>query len=101
MIPETELTVVTLSDFRFAPAVLEVQAGEKARFSVSSKGAGHTFTIPTLGVDVELPAGTNRTVEFDVPEGATGEIQVLCLFHSSGVTGMVGQLRVKGGSGTY
>ncbi len=95
------MTVVTLSNFQFAPAVLEVQAGAKARFSVSSKGAGHTFTILTMGVDVLLPAGTNRTVEFDVPEGTPGELQVLCRFHSSGDTGMVGKLRIKGASKYY
>ena len=101
IIPEPGITAVTLSNFQFAPAVLEIQAGMKARFSVSSEGAGHTFTIPTMGVDVMLPAGTTRTVEFDVPEGTTGELQVLCRFHSSGDTGMVGQLQVKGGSESY
>ncbi len=52
MVPDKEATMVTLRNFQIAPDVLEVRAGAKARFTVTSGGAGHTFTIPTLGVHV-------------------------------------------------
>ena len=99
--PIKEATMVTLRNFQIVPNVLEVRAGERARFSVSSTGAGHTFTIPALGVNVRLPAGTTRIVEFEVPDGASGDIQLLCRLHSSGGGGMVGKLRVNNGGGAY
>ena len=99
--PIKEATMVTLRNFQIVPTVLEVQAGEQARFSVRSTGAGHTFTIPAFGVNVRLPAGITRIVEFEVPDGTSGDIQLLCRFHSSGSGGMVGKLRVNNGGGAY
>ena len=92
-----EAAVVMLRNFQFVPEVLEVRAGERARFTITSEGAGHTFTIEALGVDVVLPAGTARKVEFNVPRWAAGgELQIVCRFHSSGSTGMVAKLSVVG-----
>ena len=69
--------------------------GKKARFTVTSEGAGHTFTIESLGVDVSMPAETTKTIEFDVPEGAPEQIQLKCRFHSG--SGMEATLKVRGG----
>ena len=90
-----EAPSITLRNFQFVPDTLEVEAGTKARFAVTSEGAGHTFTIEILGVDVSMPAGTTKTIEFDVPEGAPEQIQLKCRFHSS--SGMVATLKVEGG----
>ena len=101
MTPDQGPVVVTLRNFQFVPDVLEVRAGEKASFSVSSTGAGHTFTLPALEVDVVISAGTTRLIEIDVPDGTPGEIQLLCRFHSSGGTGMVAKLHLSNGEGSY
>ena len=101
--PEEEATqdapVVALQNFRFVPEVLEVRAGERARFTVTSGGAAHTFTIPALGVDVTLPAGITETVEFDVPDGEKGDMSLICRFHSNAGSGMVAKIRVSNGGG--
>ena len=91
MMGDKDSQIITLKDFRFEPDQLQVEAGKKARFTVSSEGAGHTFTVRSLDVDVVLPAGTTETIEFDVPEG-TGEIQLVCRFHEA--AGMVATLDV-------
>ena len=91
MMEDKDSPMVVLKNFRFEPVQLQVEAGKKARFTVSSEGAGHTFTIRSLDVDVVLPAGTTETIEFDVPEG-TGEIQLVCRFHEA--AGMVATLIV-------
>ena len=91
MVEDKDSPVVVLKNFRSEPVQLQVEAGKKARFTVSSEGAGHTFTIRSLDVDVVLPAGTTETIEFDVPEG-TGEIQLVCRFHEA--AGMVATLNV-------
>ncbi len=101
MAPDQEAPVVTLSNFRFAPDVLEVRAGEKAQFTVTSVAGRHTFTVQALGVDVVVSAGTTRTVEFDVPDSAPGELELVCRFHSSGGTGMVAKISVVGSGDGY
>ncbi len=101
MAPDREAPVVTLSNFLFAPDALEVRAGEKAQFTVTSVAGRHTFTVQALGVDVVVSAGTTRTVEFDVPDSAPGELELVCRFHSSGGTGMVAKISVVGSGDGY
>jgi len=51
----------------------------------------HTFTIEQLGIDVELPAGTNRRVEFTALAGTYA-------FHCTvpGHESMTGMVVVRG-----
>ncbi|MDP3892525.1 cupredoxin domain-containing protein [Nocardioides sp.] len=51
----------------------------------------HTFTIEQLGIDVELPAGTNRRVEFTALAGTYA-------FHCTvpGHESMTGMIVVRG-----
>ena len=84
---------LTAANFQYSPQTLEVQAGKPAQLEIASTGAGHTFTIRDLGVDVLLPSGTTQTVEFIVPEETTGELQWVCRFHES--TGMGGRITVQ------
>ena len=86
---------VALQTFLFVPDVLQVTRGETARFKLVGKGASHTFTIPELGIDIVTDKGATYTVEFDVPEDAPDELQLVCRFHSR--IGMVGSVRVVGG----
>ena len=59
---------------------------------MASDGAGHTFTVKSLEIDIILPANSNQTIEFDVPQGASGTIPFVCRFHEG--AGMVGSLEV-------
>ena len=80
---------VELDDFYFAPTFITAKSGQK--FSVSLKNEGdtrHTFSSPTLGIDIELAPGDSRTVSVDAPEGGFTEFH--CRFHQSqGMQGAV------------
>ncbi|MBI2855677.1 MAG: cupredoxin domain-containing protein [Chloroflexi bacterium] len=81
--------------FRFVPATLEATAGQTTRFEVTGDSFSHTFTIRSLGVDVVFSARQKKTVEFDVPAGTSGNIELVCRFHEG--AGMVGTLQITGG----
>ena len=83
---------VHLASFRFVPATLKVKAGQTARFRVISDHFPHTFTIRSLDVDVVLQPGARKTIEFEVPVGISGDLELVCRPHES--VGMVGTLRV-------
>ncbi len=89
---------VHIKNFSFSPAPLRANAGETVRFVVSNDDASlHTFTLPVAGVDVAIPPGSEKVVEFKAP--ASGTYQYYCIPHSreNGGTheGMVGILVVQ------
>lgn len=91
-------TPVTIKDFAFGQGPLEVGAGETVRLAVlNDDSALHTFTFEEAGVDVSIPPGAERLVEFTAP--AAGRYTFYCVPHSgpgeAGREGMVGTLIVK------
>ena len=58
----------------------------------------HTFTVESWGVDVVVAPGAIQNIEFEVPASSSGTIPFICRFHSSGGTGMVGELKILGTS---
>ncbi|MBI4201440.1 MAG: cupredoxin domain-containing protein [Chloroflexi bacterium] len=87
-------TQVDLSNYMFTPGILEVEAGKVAKFELIGDGLEHTFTIKALGVDISVPERPrSKTVEFLVPQAASGDLALTCSFHE--LAGMVGTLRVK------
>ena len=89
---------VAIANFRFSPNSLEIKAGQKAQLMLTGDGRGHTFTVESLGVDVVVAAGATQNIEFEVPASASGTITFRCRYHSSGGTGMVGELKILGTS---
>ena len=83
---------VSLTNFRFFPSTLDVESGKTAQFRVISSGVAHTFTIPSLGVDIVMPAGAEHTIDIEIPENASGELKLICRFHEG--IGMIGKLLV-------
>lgn len=88
---------VGIHNFEFAPGSLRVAAGETVRLAVRNDDTAlHTFTLAEAGVDVSIPAGAERLVEFTAP--AAGSYTWFCVPHSgdtdAGRQGMVGQLVV-------
>ncbi len=86
---------VQMHNFAFAPNALLVSAGGTVRIVVKNNDATlHTFTLPQAGVDVSVPPGSEKVIEFKAP--AAGTYQWFCIPHSSlnGATrdGMVGTL---------
>jgi plastocyanin len=87
---------VAIKDFAFGEP-LAVEAGQTVRLAVrNDDGALHTFTFDEAGIDVVIPAGAERLIEFTAP--AAGTYTFYCLPHSSltanGREGMVGTLTV-------
>ena len=92
---------VNLANFKFDPAVLTVEAGKKARFTVIGDSRSHTFTVAQLGVDVTVAPNATQTIEFDVPAGSSGEMALVCTIHQASRS-MVGKLQVApAGMGSY
>ncbi len=90
---------VNIKSFSFSPNQLEVKAGDIVRIVVrNSDPTLHTFTLPQVGVDVSVPPGSERLVEFKAP--APGEYPWYSNPHSDAGpngtrTGMVGVLTVQ------
>ena len=72
---------VTMADFAFAEGGYEATAGEAASFVVRNTDPFvHDFTIPELGVAVDLLPGAEAVVE--VPAADAGTYMVFCTLHS-------------------
>ena len=88
----TELAV-ELDDNYFEPTVLSGEAGQTLTLELENAGeSAHTFTIDSLGVDVELVPGGSDEVEVTFPE--SGATVFHCHFHET--VGMLGALSVGG-----
>ena len=91
-------TSVQIKSFTFTPGSLLVSPGGTVRLVVKNDDTTlHTFTLPQAGVDVSVPPGSEKVIEFMAP--AAGSYQWFCIPHSSvnGATreGMVGTLTVQ------
>jgi len=91
-------TSVEIHNFAYAPDALQVKAGDTVRLVVKNDDQTlHTFTLPQAGVDVSVPPGSEKVIEFKAP--VAGTYQWYCIPHSSagdaGRTGMVGTLHAQ------
>jgi plastocyanin len=89
-------TGVQIKNFAFAPNTVQVKAGDTVRLVVKNDDQTlHTFTLPQAGVNVSVPPGSEKVIEFKAP--AAGTYQWYCIPHSGvdGGTrqGMVGTLQ--------
>ncbi len=91
-------TPLAAHDFSFGPDRVEVAAGQTVRLVVKNTDPSlHTFTLPEAGIDIAIPAGAERLIEFTAP--AAGSYTWYCIPHSqagaTGRQGMVGTLVVE------
>jgi plastocyanin len=72
---------------RFAPATLELPAGEEATIEITNTDdAAHDFAIEAAGLNTgTIQGGAVATATFTVPQGTT---EFVCTFHS-GMTGTI------------
>ena len=89
---------VEIKSFAFNPNHIQVKAGSTVRLAVKNNDPTlHTFTLAEARVDVSVPPGSEKLVEFQAP--APGEYRWYCVPHSeagaNGRTGMVGSLSVQ------
>lgn len=77
---------VSIHEFAFTTRSVRVAPGETVRLALRNEDTAlHTFTLPEAGVDVIIPAGAERLVEFTAP--AAGTYTWYCVPHTSFVDG--------------
>ena len=80
---------IEADDFYFGPSFIKASSGQQFSVVLKNEGkASHTFTIPTLGVDVQLAPGESKTITLAAPKN--GSVEFHCRFHQSqGMQGAV------------
>lgn len=66
---------VTAHRLMWAPATIDLDASATGLWVENQDGIRHTFTIPQLGIDIEVPALKARRVDIDA---VAGEYQIIC-----------------------
>jgi plastocyanin len=100
LVAESKASAVEMAieEFQYSPGWIEAAAGSTVRLAVANNDATlHTFTLDEVGLDVSIPPGAERLVEFTMP--ASGTFKYYCVPHSSagsgGRSGMVGTLVIS------
>lgn len=71
-----------IANFAFSPATWQAHPGDTVRMVIKNDdNSMHTFTLPAAGVDVAIPPGAEKIVEFKVP--AAGIYLWYCIPHSA------------------
>jgi plastocyanin len=81
---------LTTQDIEFAPATISADAGAVTVFVTNQDPTLHTFTIEELGVDLQIPGGSDARITFDADPGT---YEFVCTPHEG--MGMIGTLKVK------
>ncbi|MBI5047144.1 cytochrome c oxidase subunit II [Candidatus Micrarchaeota archaeon] len=85
---------ITAKNWDFTPNNITVNKGDRVRFVVTSMDVTHGITIPAFNVNLNIPAGTTKTVEFTADK--SGEYPFICsVFCGEGHKNMKGTLTVK------
>jgi plastocyanin len=83
---------VEQDDFYFGPTVITGTPGQKLTIELDNEGSvTHNFTIDSLNIDQDVPAGSKMEVTVTFPD--SGITEFYCAFHRS--QGMVGELTVS------
>lgn len=84
--------VLEAKDVKFSATELEARAGEIAVAVSNGDLFWHTFTIPELSVNVNLPVGADRRATF---EAEPGSYEFVCTIGPHARLGMKGTLTVR------
>jgi plastocyanin len=103
-----EVVRVTLTNFKFAPETIELQAGRPYRIEiVNQAGGGHNFAAPEFFAASKLAAGdaaevADGAIEFAGGETKTlslvpvaGEYRLVCTHTGHAALGMAGKIVVR------
>ena len=93
----TEEYAVELSNFKFSPTTIDVEAGEKVVFVLKNTGGTHDFVIDELNVQSRtLQTGQEERIEVEIPEDAAGkDYEFYCSIGNHRAMGMKGTLHVS------
>jgi plastocyanin len=90
--PRPDDLVVAAKSVRFSPDRLEATAGEIAVFMTNDDLFWHTFTVPDLGVSLNVPVGGGRRIAFTASPGI---YEFICAVPGHTQAGMRGVLIVR------
>ena len=94
-VPSDYVLDVAMNDanakYGFNPTDITVKKGETVTFNLTSENEFHSFTVDSLGIDVEVDAGTTEEITFTFSEAGTFDL--ICIPHES--LGMVGKIIVQ------
>lgn len=82
------------SSFKFEPATLTVNKGDKVKITFKNSGGTHDFVIDEFNVKTQvIPGGQEATAEFTADK--SGTFQYYCSVGNHRAMGMVGTLTVN------
>jgi uncharacterized cupredoxin-like copper-binding protein len=84
------LETLQTANLSFSPHQIHGNAGQPVSVTLIGSAQAHSFTIPSLNIDVSLAANETRTVRFVVP--AEGITPFYCRVHGKPDSGMHGLL---------
>lgn len=85
---------ITARRFTFEPQTITVQKGDTVRLTLISKDVAHSFALRTFNINVDLPAGQTKSVEFVADQ--VGAFTFRCwVYCGNGHSDMAGQLVVQ------
>ena len=94
-VPSDYVLDVAMNDanakYGFNPTDITVKKGETVTLNLTSDSEFHSFTVDSLGIDVEVDAGTTEEITFTFAEAGTFDL--ICIPHES--LGMVGKIIVQ------
>lgn len=84
--------LLAASGMEYSARVLEARPGEVEVTFANTDAVAHTFTVPDLGVDLEVASGEAGTAVFSAPHGT---YRYVCTVPGHDGPGMRGELRVR------
>ena len=85
---------ITLTNFRFQPAVIRGAGGHKLTVHLKNTGTvEHNFSVKSLHIDRDLEPGKEATVTLSLPK--SGTVQFFCSYHKASYN-MVGSINLGG-----
>ena len=81
---------IDTNDNLFRPNQIQGKVGQPVNLTLVGGAEGHTFTVPSLGLDVVFASRELVTANFVVP--VAGTTVFYCLYHGSLTSGMHGLL---------
>jgi plastocyanin len=86
--PVTVDVEMTIEDFSFDPAVIDINLGDEIAMELANDGdEKHTFTVDEFLVDEELDSGEDADVSFTPNE--PGEFTFFCRIHPDAMQGTI------------
>ena len=85
---------VELSNFKFAPKDITLDAGKAIDVTLRSRDVKHTFTVHALNINITVDGGETKTLRLP-PIAKPGAYELMCDIAGHEAAGMVGTVTVR------